>query len=729
MNDYNRDQSEDVEYTRRVPQSSKRARAHTKTKKQIAKRNVRIGMAFFSLTLVYLELIVRVFTFKEMHFWQFVLMLLFSVSAGSLISLACSFIKNKKALKIVYAVVLGAISVIYSAQLVYYKFFNSFFSWDTVGMAGQLKYFYRETIKVIFLSLFKIILLFIPFILLLVFFKRFSVYKKFPRVEKFRLTALTVLPFLLAIFIIVCDHSDGGFFFTYNHPSDNINSTAMDFGVLTSTRLGLKSLIFGEKLPDGGNIDVPGSIDNPFETKDPDQTTSGGDTAEPGDSTDGTDQPVPSVSYGDNVMDIDFASLIASAPNNTIRDMHEYFSSVTPTKKNKYTGYFKGKNLIYMTLEGFSGKVIDPELTPTLYKMSTTGFVTDNFYNSCWGGSTATGEYANMTGLFYNNAKCLEMSAQVKLPFCLGNQFSKLGYLTNAYHSNTYTYYSRNVSHPNMGYNFIAQGTGIEDLVAADGTKMNVKSWPQSDHELAKVTLPTLIKNQPFHAYYMTISGHCYYSWSGNKMSAKHKAEVENLNYSEEVKAYIACQLEVEYMLREMVEELDAAGILEDTVFVMTADHYPYGLADESLAELYNLPVENIHAQFDLYRNTCIIWSAGMKETVHITSPCSVIDILPTVSNLFGLEYDSRFLPGTDLLSDTDPRVILNCDGAGPYWCWINKYGEYNSKTGFTPYPEYANTDENQMKVYVTSMTKLAAAKKTYTFQILTQNYFSYVFK
>ena len=139
--------------------------------------------------------------------------------------------------------------------------------------------------------------------------------------------------------------------------------------------------------------------------------------------------------------------------------------------------------------------------------------------------------------------------------------------------------------------------------------------------------------------------------------------------------------------------------------------------------------MENIHAQFDLYRNTCIIWSAGMKETVHITSPCSVIDILPTVSNLFGLEYDSRFLPGTDLLSDTDPLVILNCDGAGPYWCWINKYGEYNSKTGFTPYPEYANTDENQMKVYVTSMTKLAAAKKTYTFQILTQNYFSYVFK
>lgn len=697
---------------------------------QIAKRNVRISMVFFSASLFFLEFVERCFTFKGLTFWQFILILLFSVSTGSLISLATSFIKNKKALKIVYLVILGILSVVFSAQLIYYKFFKTFFSWDSVGMAGQLTDFYRETIKAIFTNFFRILILFIPFILVLVFFKRFSVYKRVPRKEKLMLAVLMIAPFLLASLIITVDRSDGGFHYTYKHPT--VNESAMDFGVITSTRLNIHLLLFGDNsVEPGGDIVKPGDIDNPFETSNPDDTTQGGADTDPSD-TDNPTTPVTPVNYGYNSMDIDFNSLIANAPNSTIKDMHEYFSSLTPTKKNEYTGYFKDKNLIFMSLEGFSGKVIDPELTPTLYMMANNGFVFENYYSSCWGGSTATGEYANMTGMFYNTAKCLEMSASVSMPFCLGNQFNKIGYKSYAFHSNTNTYYSRDKSLPNMGYEYIAQGSGVEDLVANDGTKLNTNSWPHSDYELAKVTVPKYVNEEHFNIYYMTISGHCYYTWSGNKMAAKHKAEIESFekykDYSENVKAYLACQLEVELMLKEIIEELDAAGRLDDTVFVMAADHYPYGLSDSELAELYKLPEENIHANIELYRNTLFLWSSSMKEPVKVTKPCSAIDILPTVSNLFGLEFDSRFFAGTDIFSDVDPLVILNCDGAGPYWCWINKYGTYNSKTGFTVSEEYSNTDQSQLSAYVKSMTNLVATRKKYSFQILTNNYFSYVF-
>lgn len=736
---YNQSQNRGVYRQQTRPQNTSNTSNASNTRRskraaQIAKRNVRISMVFFSASLFFLEIIERIFTFRGMSFLQFIMILLFSVSAGSLISFATSFIKNKKALKITYLVILGAISVIFSAQLIYYKFFKTFFSWDSVGMAGQLTDFYREVFKAIFTNFFRILILFIPFILILIFFKRFSVYKRVPRKDKFSLAVLMIVPFLLASLIITIDRSDGGLYYTYNHPT--INESAMDFGVVTSTRLSLHHMLFGDdSVEPGGDVVNPDDIDNPFEDQTPsDSETSGAETNDPAE-TDPSEPSTPTtpVDYGYNSMDIDFDKLISEAPNSTIKDMHEYFSSLTPTKKNEYTGYFEGKNLIFMSLEGFSGKVIDPELTPTLYMMANNGFVFENYYSSCWGGSTATGEYANMTGMFYNSAKCLEMSASVSMPFCLGNQFNKLGYKSYAFHSNTNTYYSRDKSLPNMGYEYIAQGSGVENLVANDGSMLNTKSWPHSDYELAKVTVPKYINEEHFNIYYMTISGHCYYTWSGNKMAAKHKAEIEAIEkysgYSENVKAYLACQLEVELMLKEIMAELDAAGKLEDTVFVMAADHYPYGLSDSELSELYGLPEENIHANIELYKNTLFLYCASMKEPVYVSTPCSAIDILPTVSNLFGIEYDSRFLAGTDIFSDTEPLVILNCDGAGPYWCWINKYGTYNSKTGFTVSEAYAGTDESKLSSYVKSMTSLVATRKKYSFQILTNNYFSYVFK
>ena len=73
--------------------------------------------------------------------------------------------------------------------------------------------------------------------------------------------------------------------------------------------------------------------------------------------------------------------------------------------------------------------------------MMNEGFVFENYYDSLWGGSTATGEYANMTGNFYNSASCLKMSGSTYQPFAFGNQFKKIGYNTYAYHNNTYTYY------------------------------------------------------------------------------------------------------------------------------------------------------------------------------------------------------------------------------------------------------------------------------------------------
>lgn len=155
------------------------------------------------------------------------------------------------------------------------------------------------------------------------------------------------------------------------------------------------------------------------------------------------------------------------------------------------------------------------------------------------------------------------------------------------------------------------------------------------------------------------------------------------------MRAYYACQIELDRALQSLVNQLDAAGVLENTVFAMCADHYPYALDDAALAELYGLEAEGIRNNFDLYRNGFILWSPSMEEPIRVSKPCSAIDILPTLSNLFGLEYDSRLMMGSDILSDADSPVILNSVGTIGSNHWITAQGSYNaySKT-FTPSSE-----------------------------------------
>jgi len=318
-----------------------------------------------------------------------------------------------------------------------------------------------------------------------------------------------------------------------------------------------------------------------------------------------------------------------------------------PWKPNAFTGRFAGKNLILITAESFSKYLIDPKRTPTLYKMATEGFHFENFYTPLWGVSTSDGEYVAMTGLLpksgawsYTNVIGHEM------PMALGNQFRALGYGTYAYHDNTYTYYNRDRSYPTMGYSYKGLGSGLEVR----------PTWPESDREMIDLsTADFLGTDQPFHVYYLTVSGHMEYSFAGNYIANKNRARVEGLPFSESVRAYISCCLELEDALTLLLERLRDVGQAENTVIALSADHYPYGLSEKAYAELAGHPLDGA---FEKYRNAFLLWHEGIAP-VHVDKACSSLDILPTLSNLFGLPYEPRLVAGTDILSDEAPTVIL----------------------------------------------------------------------
>ena len=198
-----------------------------------------------------------------------------------------------------------------------------------------------------------------------------------------------------------------------------------------------------------------------------------------------------------------------------------------------------------------------------------------------------------------------------------------------------------------MGYTFQAADSGLDMKI----------DWPSSDLEMMQASVDDYIESEtPFHAYYMTFSGHYQYNWH-NAMSAKNKDAVKNLPASEPVKAYIACNLELEYALEYLTQRLEAAGIAEKTCIVLTNDHYPYGLTE---AEYNELAGQTLDTTFEKYRNSFICYVPGLPENIVVDEYCSTADILPTLLNLFGVDYDSRLLAGTDILSSGIHMAVLS---------------------------------------------------------------------
>jgi phosphoglycerol transferase MdoB-like AlkP superfamily enzyme len=229
----------------------------------------------------------------------------------------------------------------------------------------------------------------------------------------------------------------------------------------------------------------------------------------------------------------------------------------------------------------------------------------------------------------------------------------------------------------------------------------------------------------------MTVSGHGAWGFGDHRMCAKHQAEVEHLTeYSTPVRAYIASQLELELALTELLNKLEAAGIADDTVIALTSDHYPYKLTNDQYHELE--PVDTKDRDMLRYRNSFILWCGDMEEPIVIDAPCSTIDIIPTLSNLFGLEYDSRLFSGRDILSTNynvadpnspQPFVIGVDTGIGS--SWVSLAGTYDAPSDtFTPNAGYEEFDNDE---YVDAMKAKAKDMFKYAKNILYKDYYKLV--
>lgn len=584
-----------------------------------------------------------------------VMPLLFSGVPVLLLFALTLVIPSRRANHILLTVYSALVLVFCASQLVYSRIFNnSFYSAYSLLNGGQV--FEGQFNATIFSEIGKalplILLMAVPVLLLAFLAPRFFSFKPLKK-RRFALlpAVLAVALQLLAVAILpVFGTGDHSAYDLYHNSTDPYAGVNM-LGAVTSLRVDLTRLLTHYTPKGSIHLDP-----TPSGTSEP----TGAVSADPVQTTGAASQET-----GLNVLDFDFNSMASRIMDEDLRDMYLFFAQRTPSSKNDHTGMFKGCNLILICAEAFDELAVSPTRTPTLYKLMHEGIYFSNYYVSDWGTSTTDGEYAFLTGTVPEaGAWSFERSAKYgnAMPLTMSRQLLAQGYNAYAFHGHDYDYYSRNEYLENLGFVYKAHGQGLE----VDYT------WPESDIEVIDKTTGDYVNSEPFVTYYMTISGHREFNFSDNYICYKNKDLVADEPYSSHVQAYLACQLELEKSMELLLQRLEEAGVLENTVIVLTADHYPNGLTDEEMSELAG---HEISDNFGRFRNGAFIYKAGMTpETVD--APSSHLDLLPTLSNLFGLDFDSRLYMGRDVFSDAEPFVMFRDRS------WITDLACYNSNTG-----------------------------------------------
>ncbi len=588
--------------------------------------------------------------------------------------------------KRVFWLFLGVEYILFAVQMVYMGIFKQPLLWEAIIRSGQdaLTNYWRETLDGILKMLPYLILLSLPLVATGIWYGRKE--RKLPKlgnIGRLRMALCTGVGVVLAVVVMMIGkYRNLAYYESYSEFYDPM-TVISEMGVLATvqrdtflslTEVGnsgmqLLSGLFEKdetELANKGQDDEDNSGELPLSTEDHQGTDDGqstdgendGETTET-EGSDGEDADEPDTSP--NQLPIDFEMLKAAADGKETKWLAEYIEGLAPTKRNAYTGIFEGHNLIFVTAEGFSPYAVREDLTPTLYRLIHAGFEFTNYYVPLWQTSTSDGEYINCTGMIPDGQYSMRKSGSNDMSFALPGYFASQGAGCMAYHNNSLSYYDRHLSHNNLGYIFKASKLGSlsqsewgDYLFAMD----NPNRWPASDLEMVQGTVSEYLNWDQFHVYYLTVSGHMNYNFRGNSMASKNREAVEGLEMSENAKAYIACQMELDKAMEYLIAQLEAAGKLENTVICLSADHYPYGMEQSQYEELAGMTFSD---NMDMYRNNLVIWNVKLEENPQVIDKvCGSMDILPTLLNLFGFTYDSRLYAGRDIFSEEEGMVIFN---------------------------------------------------------------------
>lgn len=416
--------------------------------------------------------------------------------------------------------------------------------------------------------------------------------------------------------------------------------------------------------------------------------------------------------------DTAWKSLASSTNDSTYKTLNNYFMNRQVTPKNEYTGLFEGKNLIIIMMESVNEIAIyNKEYFPTLYKMYHEGISFKNNYsprNNC---STGNNEFTVLSSLFTINNTCTANAyASNKYPEAVFNVFNNAGYKTSGYHDYTQKFYKRAKTIPNLGAN---KYYGVEDLKMPYSTDYT----EADDKDMFIAAQKYYMDEDKFMAYFATVTPHQSYIDS-QICSDRYYDKYRDLGYSSNLSRYLSKLQVMDEAFAELLSELDKKGKLEDTVIAVFGDHFPYGLADSQINEYFNRNNagytinRNSTANKNVDKTPMFIYNSGSEPLV-VEDYTTIIDLLPTLLNLFNLDYDPRLYLGTDVFSKSHASRAVFADGS-----WTNERGYYHAPNSSMKYLDGADAYSNEELIYI---NQEISTRQKMSASAIKSNYFNYL--
>lgn len=326
-------------------------------------------------------------------------------------------------------------------------------------------------------------------------------------------------------------------------------------------------------------------------------------------------------------------------------------------KENDYTGIFKDKSVIFVMMESIDSWIIDENTMPTLKYLMDTGMNFNNRYSPFFnGGQTINSEFALNTGMYaISDKKTIYDMDDITYPYSLANTLKSNGYKVDSFHANTGRFYSRTDFHKRLGYEHHYSALDMQE----EGLLDKDKNYFADSNFISDDNLYNLfVKDDKFLSFMTTYSAHLEYT-EDNRVYRAVDHDLKDNNYTEEEYIYRVLAHDTDNFLKKLLINLKEEKKLDDVVLVLVADHYSYGYSDSDYVALRK---DTINDRKQLQKTPFVIWSKDLPHE-EISTILDTADILPTLLNMLGINYNPNNYLGDDVFSDNHDDFIYFSDG------------------------------------------------------------------
>lgn len=337
----------------------------------------------------------------------------------------------------------------------------------------------------------------------------------------------------------------------------------------------------------------------------------------------------------------------------------------TAAARSPLFGVARGSSVVFLMVESLQSfplglRIGGRPVTPHLNALADRSLVFENFYDQTWEGTTSDGEFTSLQSLHPLP------SGSVPVRYAGSRRFrgipevlAERGYETFSAHAYYGDLWRMREMHPNLGF---------QRSVFLEGYEMTERVGEAlSDGEFFRQTLPRIDSlARPFMAYLMTMSTHHPY-----EVPAHHRTlplgELEGTLLGDYLHAVHYADAAVGTLVREM----EASGLLEETVLVVYGDHQAELGNEEDFVRLLTHhaglqpPRPGLDPAYwrEHNRVPLLIHLPGDQGAGVRTVSGGHLDITPTVLNLLGVEDHRMSMLGRDLTRDVPSLVVLRDGG------------------------------------------------------------------